>query len=226
VIANAIILTLMVVVVIQVGRSGDSVSGELIWAVISTVGTIAAAAVGSNQLRHNARHGRRTALLSVAVMVGLRIVDLIVSGDGVLGSTGAPVSVLMVAGAFGVVVFGLLAPASMRTNNGSMPPTNPSADVLYSQVADYPGNGFAYSGPAQTLRAPTMAVEKQFVDPRATAAADPATSQAELLDIVSSRPDLRPAIALNPNTYPGLLDWLGTLGEPAVDAALASRRAQ
>ncbi|WP_258934852.1 hypothetical protein [Nesterenkonia pannonica] len=34
---------------------------------------------------------------------------------------------------------------------------------------------------------------------------------------------MRPQIAEHPNAYPGLLDWLGGLGDPDVDAALASR---
>lgn len=55
-------------------------------------------------------------------------------------------------------------------------------------------------------------------------AADPATPQQVLADIAALRPDLRPVVALNPSAYPGLLDWLGTLGEPGVDTALAQRR--
>jgi hypothetical protein len=55
-------------------------------------------------------------------------------------------------------------------------------------------------------------------------AADPSTPQQVLADIAALRPDLRPAVALNPSAYPGLLDWLGTLGEPGVDTALGQRR--
>lgn len=59
-------------------------------------------------------------------------------------------------------------------------------------------------------------------DPAARAA-DPNTSHSELYELVRSRPDLRPIIAENPSTYPALLDWLGGLGEPAIDDALARR---
>lgn len=55
-------------------------------------------------------------------------------------------------------------------------------------------------------------------------AADPSTPQQVLADIAALRPDLRPVVALNPSAYPGLLDWLGTLGEPGVDTALGQRR--
>ena len=59
----------------------------------------------------------------------------------------------------------------------------------------------------------------------AAQAADPSTPGQVLADIAALRPDLRPAVASNPATYPGLLDWLKSLGEPAVDAAIAARPA-
>jgi hypothetical protein len=43
------------------------------------------------------------------------------------------------------------------------------------------------------------------------------------MSIAASRPDLRPLVAANPSTYPDLLQWLGHLGDPAIDAALARR---
>lgn len=57
----------------------------------------------------------------------------------------------------------------------------------------------------------------------AAQASDPQTPAQTLADIAALRPDLRPAIASNPSTYPELLEWLKSLGEPAVDAALAAR---
>ena len=55
------------------------------------------------------------------------------------------------------------------------------------------------------------------------AAASPATPAAELARIAASRPDLHPALATNPATYPDLVDWLRTSPDPAVQAALARR---
>lgn len=55
-------------------------------------------------------------------------------------------------------------------------------------------------------------------------ALDPSTPLADLALIVQEAPHLRPHVAANPSTYPALLDWLGALGDPAVDAALRSRR--
>lgn len=55
-------------------------------------------------------------------------------------------------------------------------------------------------------------------------AADPSTPLQTLADIAAAEPSLRPNIAMNPSTYPELLDWLGQLGDPAVDEALRQRR--
>lgn len=41
--------------------------------------------------------------------------------------------------------------------------------------------------------------------------------------IAASREDLWPALAANPASYPDLLTWLGDMGVPEVDAALAAR---
>ena len=59
----------------------------------------------------------------------------------------------------------------------------------------------------------------------ATQAADPSTPAEVLHAIAASRADLRPYIAANPATYPALLEWLGGLGDPAVDGALRARAA-
>jgi hypothetical protein len=57
-----------------------------------------------------------------------------------------------------------------------------------------------------------------------TQAADPLTPPAQLATMAHQHADLRAAIAANPAAYDGLLEWLGGLGEPAVDAALALRK--
>lgn len=54
-------------------------------------------------------------------------------------------------------------------------------------------------------------------------ALDPATPAATLNAIAGSTPELHVALARNPSTYPDLLAWLGSLGDPAVDAELARR---
>ncbi|MDO4900146.1 hypothetical protein [Actinomyces sp.] len=56
-------------------------------------------------------------------------------------------------------------------------------------------------------------------------ASDPNAELTTLHELANNYPGLRPYIAENPRTYPALLEWLGTLGDPAVDAALARRNA-
>ena len=114
VIGASIILALVIVILVQVGQYGGTISGVLIWTLISVAATIAAAAVGSSQLRQDAARGRNTALVCVAVMVLLRVIDLSVLGWNPLVSDGAPVSMMLLAGTFVVIVFGLTVPGPMR----------------------------------------------------------------------------------------------------------------
>lgn len=55
-------------------------------------------------------------------------------------------------------------------------------------------------------------------------ASDSNTPLTTLQAIAQDYPALRPAIALNPSTYPDLLNWLRDLGDPEVDLALEQRR--
>ena len=55
----------------------------------------------------------------------------------------------------------------------------------------------------------------------AARAASPATSQADLYQLVSNYPQLRPVVADNPNAYPQLLEWLANLNDPQINAGLA-----
>ena len=63
----------------------------------------------------------------------------------------------------------------------------------------------------------------QAQDDLVAAASNPHAELATLHELANNYPGLRPYIAANPRTYPALLEWLGTLGDPAVDAALARR---
>lgn len=50
------------------------------------------------------------------------------------------------------------------------------------------------------------------------------TDQMLIAQIAQYAPELRACIARNPNTYPALIEWLGQLGDPSINAALASRQ--
>ncbi len=56
-------------------------------------------------------------------------------------------------------------------------------------------------------------------------ASDPDTPGHELADLAAQNPHLRPLVALNRNSYPELLEWLGALNDPAINLALRQRRA-
>lgn len=242
VICTTIILILSILILIQISQYDGTIPGELYWALVSTVVTIAAAAVGSNRLRADPVSGRHVALTSVAIMVLLRIVDLIVLGPDYFGSEGAPVSLLLLAGTFGVIVFGLTVPPAMRPERQSLPTTSASSAPM---TAGWPATtGNDVRGP-QPLASPSTDLEKTYLidktgwvgatgtapavpsppaDPTALVAADPATPLAELMTIAGARPDLRPIVAANPSTYPDLLRWLAALNDPAVNDALSRRR--
>lgn len=57
-------------------------------------------------------------------------------------------------------------------------------------------------------------------------AADPQTSPTRLQELANNHPALRPIVALNPSTYPALVQWLATLNDPAVNVALRQREAR
>lgn len=50
------------------------------------------------------------------------------------------------------------------------------------------------------------------------------TDQMQIAQIAQYAPELRACIARNPNTYPALIEWLGQLGDPVINAALAFRQ--
>lgn len=86
----------------------------------------------------------------------------------------------------------------------------------------------AFGGPVQDQEAPSQAA---FEEPVATnpygftaEQALTTTDQMQIAQIAQYAPELRACIARNPNTYPALIEWLGQLGDPAINAALAFRQ--
>jgi hypothetical protein len=271
-VGTSTVLVVFVLILVQAGQYGGSPSGELIWILISAVGTIAAAAVGSSQLRADPRRGRTVALICVGLMALFRVVDLAVAGwSSALGS-GSASTIALLAGTYGVIVFALIVPTPMRQLVGLQPIRSGTAGPgVAAPLAGAPIPA-VHPGPAMTQATPP--ISPQFTAPapaadpaanewntdlattvmitnhrsaartepgsspakapngestaapdrQARAAADPSTSGQDLMSIAGGRPDLRPAVAANPSTYPALLDWLRALGDPTVDAALARRR--
>ncbi|SIQ55350.1 hypothetical protein SAMN05518682_2852 [Cellulosimicrobium aquatile] len=138
-------------------------------------------------------------------------------------------------------------PAYQEEQPGTGPqPTAQQPGQGYPQQGYGQQQGYASSGPAQQGYAPQgydpqgygqqgyaqqpAAQQPSYAPPAqpagftAAQALDPGTPLEVLAQIVQDAPHLRPQVAANPSTYPALLEWLGNLGDPAVDAALRSRR--
>lgn len=90
---------------------------------------------------------------------------------------------------------------------------------------------YAAAQPAANQYAAQPATQAAFEEPVATnpygftaEQALTTTDQMQIAQIAQYAPELRACIARNPNTYPALIEWLGQLGDPAINAALASRQ--
>ena len=108
-------------------------------------------------------------------------------------------------------------------------------DRARETLAQYGFTAEAFGGPVQDQKATAQAAQqpaaKQAQQPAATnpygftaEQALTTTDQMQIAQIAQCAPELRACIARNPNTYPALIEWLGQLGDPAINAALASRQ--
>jgi len=71
------------------------------------------------------------------------------------------------------------------------------------------------TGQANGSQNPTQVLQPEPVVP----ALDPTLPASELFRLAQERPDLRPAIAVHPNVYPGLQQWIADLDDSGVGAA-------
>ena len=106
-------------------------------------------------------------------------------------------------------------------------------DRARETLAQYGFTAEAFGGPVQDQKATAQqpAAQAAFEEPVATnpygftaEQALTTTDQMQIAQIAQYAPELRACIARNPNTYPALIEWLGQLGDPAINAALASRQ--
>ncbi|MDN4472270.1 hypothetical protein [Demequina zhanjiangensis] len=68
-------------------------------------------------------------------------------------------------------------------------------------------------------------VTQMLVGTGETLAADPGATAEQLAEIAYAQPTLRPVVAANPATPSNLLEWLASLGDPAVQRAIGARAA-
>lgn len=112
-------------------------------------------------------------------------------------------------------------------------PSQAALQAAEQQPADaYAADQYAAAQPAaDQYAAQQPAAQAAFEEPVATnpygfTAEQALTTidQMQIAQIAQYAPELRACIARNPNTYPALIEWLGQLGDPAINAALASRQ--
>src|SRR5665648_1034467 len=122
----------------------------------------------------------------------------------------------------------------VRPSHATKPKTRPQVSIIARgpdgatvplSVPVAPSPDAASFSPPSTATGHRRDIMTQPENFTAAQASDPQTPGQVLADIAALRPDLRVAVASNPSTYPGLLEWLRGLGEPALDAAIAARRA-
>lgn len=107
----------------------------------------------------------------------------------------------------------------------------PAAEQAQQPADAYAADQYAAAQPAANQYAAQPAAQAAFEEPVATnpygftaEQALTTTDQMQIAQIAQYAPELRACIARNPNTYPALIEWLGQLGDPAINAALASRQ--
>lgn len=112
-------------------------------------------------------------------------------------------------------------------------PEQAAQQAAEQQPADaYAADQYAAAQPAaDQYAAQQPAAQAAFEEPVATnpygftaEQALTTTDQMQIAQIAQYAPELRACIARNPNTYPALIEWLGQLGDPAINAALAFRQ--
>lgn len=112
-------------------------------------------------------------------------------------------------------------------------PSQAALQAAEQQPADaYAADQYAAAQPAaDQYAAQQPAAQAAFEEPVATnpygftaEQALTTTNQMQIAQIAQYAPELRACIARNPNTYPALIEWLGQLGDPAINAALAFRQ--
>ena len=234
---------LLFLLVILVAADSNGVDGKLVVLALLMALAVAAALVARGALVSNPAAGRQTALVATGVVVAMTIVvfAMIQSGASDFDSTTLHLLVYGGVGAYvaagpwlfwigaalpGLVFFALLAPLPVRVYYGYVPTTTPTGGpttASHAPAAAPAHQGHATPPPPPPAPAPAPAPTGSHGFSVAQAA-DPTIDPNLLARIAQEAPELRPHVAANPAAYEGLVQWLGSLGDPSVDAALATRR--
>lgn len=136
------------------------------------------------------------------------------------------------ADAFGGPVQDQEAPEQAAQQAAEQQPADAYAADQYAAAQQTAADQTAAAQPAaEQYAAQQPAAQAAFEEPVATnpygftaEQALTTTDQMQIAQIAQYAPELRACIARNPNTYPALIEWLGQLGDPAINAALAFRQ--
>lgn len=136
------------------------------------------------------------------------------------------------ADAFGGPVQDQEAPEQAAQQAAEQQPADAYATDQYAAAQQPAADQYAAAQPAaDQYAAQQPAAQAAFEEPVATnpygftaEQALTTTDQMQIAQIAQYAPELRACIARNPNTYPALIEWLGQLGDPAINAALAFRQ--
>lgn len=136
------------------------------------------------------------------------------------------------ADAFGGPVQDQKAPEQAAQQAAEQQPADAYAADQYAVAQQTANDQYAAAQPAaDQYAAQQPAAQAAFEEPVATnpygftaEQALTTTDQMQIAQIAQYAPELRACIARNPNTYPALIEWLGQLGDPAINAALAFRQ--
>ncbi len=192
------------------GLIGDQYSstGMAIGYIVTLILIAAAVLVAATFVRQNFAGSRLIAIGAVGATIVIGIVSLVlvdkfssIGSLDIIVHIGLPLAVIVLLALSGrgapVPATAAAAPAPQATPAPPAPVVPPAPSAVFAPPAT--------------------------AHPRADEAADPATSAQALHEIATTIPALRAAVAANPSAYPELLDWMGQLGESAVDAAIATR---
>ncbi|MCB2413376.1 hypothetical protein LGT39_11025 [Demequina sp. TTPB684] len=210
----------------------DVSTGVAIGYIVTLILTTTAALIAAAFVRQNFTGSRMVAIAVMGGTILVGVISLVLVNK--LGDVGFLDILLHVA--LPLAVIALLA-LSMRGANAPVAPAPVS-----QAAADDAGQAAAVEAPVPApvvepqVLAPTTEIPEPpapaseaaaapEAHPRAAEAADPDTSAQALHEIATTIPELRPTVAANPSAYPELLEWMGKLGEPAVDEAISKRDA-
>lgn len=190
-----------------------AVTGALAAVLVLWAAACAALLAARAVLRRDPLGGRQAVMtLAGGVMTLGAIVLVIQALGGLAGMTQRSDLVILVGVPLALAVL-LYAPPSVREYYTAAPAA-PAAPAATPSTAPRPA---AAAAVPQVPQVP-------YVDPALMAAVEhPLTDAATLHRIAAEAPWLRARVAAHPNAYPDLLAWLGALGDPAIDAALARR---